>query len=424
VIDRWTRGDDAWSTNKCRTQKSSTKEEIVAPAAAGEAEKPPCYVERMKNAVLRPEVLSDDALLARVEELVGRSRRVEAELVWHLAEVDARKLYLREACPSMHVYATSRLHLSDAEAYLRITVARVSRRFPLVLRMLADGRLHLSAIARLSPHLRDENCEALLARAVHRSRREIELLVAEIAPKPDVASSMRRLPAASSKAGHGQTVAAEGGELCLDRVPVHASALRSPLECSAPAVGTPCGPSNGSIAALSVSARSTEPVSARSAEPAEPVARYKVQFTADAKLHDKISRARALLRHQIPDGDIASVVDRAMSLLLRELERARFGATQTPRKSAAETDTTPSSRRIPAPIRRAVWKRDGGQCAFRDRQGRRCPGQERLEFHHEVPFARGGDHGESNVSLRCAAHNAYQAELDYGAAFMAECRAR
>jgi hypothetical protein len=72
-------------------------------------------------------MLTDDAWLARVEELVGRSRRVEAELVWHLAEVDARKLFLREACPSMHFYATSRLHLSDAEAYLRITVARVSR---------------------------------------------------------------------------------------------------------------------------------------------------------------------------------------------------------------------------------------------------------------------------------------------------------
>jgi hypothetical protein len=398
--------------------------EIVAPAASGEAEKPPCYVERMKTAVFRPEVLSDDALLARVEELVGRGRRVEAELVWHLAEMDARKLYLREACSSMHVYATSRLHLSDAEAYLRITVARVSRRFPLVLRMLADGRLHLSAIARLSPHLRDENCEALLGRAVHCSRREIELLVAEIAPKPDVASSMRRLPASSRRAGRGQTVAAEGGELRPDGVPVDASALRSPLECSEPAVATPSGPSEGSIAALSVSARSAEPVSARSAEPTEPVARYKVQFTASAELHDKISRARALLRHQIPDGDIAGVVDRAMTLLVRELERARFGATESPRKSASESDATPSSRRVPAPIRRTVWKRDGGQCAFRDRKGRRCSARERLEFHHEVPFARGGDHRESNVSLRCAAHNAYQADLDYGAGFMAQQRAR
>jgi hypothetical protein len=144
--------------------------------------------------VERPESLSDDLLLARVEELVRRSRRVEAELIWHLAEVDRRRLYRREACPSMHVYATARLHLSDAEAYLRITVARVSRRFPIVLRMLADGRLHLSAIAKLAPHLGQDNCDTLLAQAVGRSKREVEMLVARIAPRPDVPSGMRRLP--------------------------------------------------------------------------------------------------------------------------------------------------------------------------------------------------------------------------------------
>ena len=85
----------------------------------------------------------------------------------------------------MHVYATARLHLSDAEAYLRITAARLSRRFPIVLAMLADGRLHLSAIAKLAPHLREDNAERLLARAAHRSKREIELLVAELAPQPE-----------------------------------------------------------------------------------------------------------------------------------------------------------------------------------------------------------------------------------------------
>ncbi len=94
----------------------------------------------------------------------------------------------------MHVYATTRLHLSDAEAYLRITAARLSRRFPMVLDMLADGRLHLSAIAKLAPHLREDNAEVLLGRAARRSKREIELLVAELAPRPDVPSRMRRLP--------------------------------------------------------------------------------------------------------------------------------------------------------------------------------------------------------------------------------------
>src|SRR6266508_2104065 len=185
----------AWAKKPVSIRNAASRSAIAAPGSSGEAEKPPCYGWRMQRPTLRLETLSDDDLLARLADVLLRGRRVEAELVWHLAEVDRRRLYLREACPSMHVYATQRLRMSDAEAYLRITVARVSRRLPVVLALLADGRLHLSAIAKLAPHLGNENGEALLGRAVHKSKREIEVLIAELAPRPDVPSLMRRLPA-------------------------------------------------------------------------------------------------------------------------------------------------------------------------------------------------------------------------------------
>jgi hypothetical protein len=71
--------------------------------------------------------LSDDELLRRLSEVLGQSRRIEAELVAHVGEVDERRLYAREASPSMFAYCTKVLHLSEAEAYLRIAVARASR---------------------------------------------------------------------------------------------------------------------------------------------------------------------------------------------------------------------------------------------------------------------------------------------------------
>jgi hypothetical protein len=342
--------------------------------------------------------LSDDLLLARLAEVLGHSRRIEAELVAHLAEVDARRLYLREACSSMHAYATERLHLSDAEAYLRITVARLSRRFPLVLAMLADGRLHLSGAARLAPHLDDQNGERLLMRAAHLSKRAIEELVAELAPRPDAPSLLRRLPGSTSS--QARPVRVGQHEISAVLGPGGASGLPKP-----------------SVSSYSKHDRPARPV------PIAP-ARYKVQFTAGAELHDKLTRAQALLRRDVPDGDLAVLVDRAVTLLLLDLERRAFARAASPRKAVAQTELTPTSRHVPDPVRRSVWSRDGGQCTFSDKQGRRCSARERLEFHHVVPFACGGDHGVDNVRLLCARHNAYQADLDFGSSFMAEQRQR
>ena len=70
------------------------------------------------------ELVPDDELLPRLVELLRQSRRVEADLVAHIGELDARRLYAREAAPSMFAYCTDTLHLSGAEAYLRIAAAR------------------------------------------------------------------------------------------------------------------------------------------------------------------------------------------------------------------------------------------------------------------------------------------------------------
>src|SRR4029453_2295608 len=145
----------------------------------------------MNSEITRPlQSSSDDELLRRLAELVSQSRRVEADLVAHIGEVDERRLFARQAFPSMFAYCTEHLHLSEAEAYRRITVARAARQFPALLDRLRDGRLHLSGLARLVPLLTAENSEALLKRAMHLTTRQIEALVAELAPQPDVPSTI------------------------------------------------------------------------------------------------------------------------------------------------------------------------------------------------------------------------------------------
>ncbi len=124
------------------------------------------------------------------------------------------------------------------------------------------------------------------------------------------------------------------------------------------------------------------------------------------------------MRSSVPDGDLATILEEAVTEKLEKLEAKRYGKTKNPRKNLEETDTSASSRHIPAAVKREVCDRDGYQCAFRDETGRRCTETQRLEFHHIKPYGRGGDHHPSNIELRCRTHNLHEAERDYGKEFM------
>ncbi len=356
--------------------------------------RPPLAEERRPLAAV-----SDDDLLRGLKEILTQSRRVERDLVVHMAEVDERRLYAREAFPSMFAYCTEALHLSESEAYLRIAVARASREHPMILPMLGDGRLHLSGIALLAPHLTAENRETLLRRATCRSKREIEELIAEVAPREDVPAVMRRLPerrpplavTERTPSGMGKSVTPSPGQ--LDDGPRGLALVPSAPEVGVPEVAPPLPP----------------PV----VRPLAP-GRYKVQFTACARLHEKLERLRSLMRSQVPDGDLGTIIEAAVSEKLERLEARRFAATSRPRKGLSSADTSAASRHVPAPVRRAVRERDGDRCGYVDGAGRRCGERERLEYHHLRPFGLGGDHRPENLRLMCHAHNAYLAEHDYG----------
>jgi len=114
-----------------------------------------------------------------------------------------------------------------------------------------------------------------------------------------------------------------------------------------------------------------------------------VQFTASAALRDKLERLRALMRSSVPDGDLAAVIEEAVTEKIERLEARRFARVKAPRQSLADARTAPVSRHVPAAVRRAVHARDGGQCCYRDAAGRRCPERAGLELHHRVPFGFG-----------------------------------
>jgi hypothetical protein len=326
-----------------------------------------------------PSELSDRVLLAEVERAVSCERQANARLIALLMEVDSRKLYAGQGYASLFTYCVQVLHLSEHAAYLRIEAARMARRFPAILAKLSDGSIHLTAVSLLGPHLTPANHGELLDRARYKSKREVEQLIARLRPQPDVPAVVRKLPGTAM-------------------VPVP----RSEFSDLVPDSNSPVRVGDTTVASV------VAPPTPRRPEitPLAPE-RYKVQCTVSRETHDKLRRVQDLLRHVIPNGDLAAILDRALTLLLADLSRAKCAATDRPRSLRAAPSR---SRYIPAAVKRDVWARDGGRCAFQGELGR-CAETGFLEFHHVVPYADGGETSATNLELRCRAHNQYEAAL-------------
>src|SRR5437773_10907024 len=138
--------------------------------------------------------LSDGELLRDLAALLAHDRTTTAALLAHLAEVDARRLYLPAAYPSMFAYCVHELRLSEDAAYKRIQAARIARQFPIIFDAVADGRLHLSGVVMLAPYLTAETAAPLLQAAAHKTKSEIELLVAERFPRSEMLALVEAIP--------------------------------------------------------------------------------------------------------------------------------------------------------------------------------------------------------------------------------------
>ena len=251
--------------------------------------------------------LSDHDLLDRIAALAGKERETSAELVAHLAALDARPSSTpRSVMARSSATARACLHLSEDAACNRIDVARACRRFPVILDGLASGALSLTTVRLLRPHLTPENHEAVLAEAS--------------GPEPGGRTGTHRPASSASRR------AVFGPE---------ASPPASAVTASAPMATTPARGGRLPADRRSSSCRlHRRPI----IEPTSPE-RYRVQFTVGQDTHDKLRRLQALLRREIPSGDPGAIFDRAITLLLEKVERAKIGRAAKPRPIRPGTDS-------------------------------------------------------------------------------------
>ncbi|HEV8244889.1 MAG TPA: HNH endonuclease signature motif containing protein, partial [Polyangiaceae bacterium] len=251
-------------------------------------------------------------------------------------------------------------------------------------RLLDEGKLSLSVICRLKQFITLDNHQELLTGVSDLSARKADAWLAARFPRPDAPSRARKLP---------------------EQRALGAPAISQP----SPAADEQAAP-GPAPAALKLTPSASKRADRGIVEPLA-AERYRVQFTANQELKDKLELAADLMAHRNPNRDFASIVDKALDLLITELKKERFGQTSRPRRARKSTQE-----HVTNSTKRTVFERDGLQCAYVDEHGKRCTARAFLERDHRVPRARGGGSQPENIRHLCRPHNQFAAELEFGRA--------
>jgi hypothetical protein len=316
---------------------------------------------------------------------------VEAELLAALATVDKERLWADFAYPSLFEYVRNHLGFSESMAAKRIRVARLSVRAPQVLEVLREGRTHLCGLAAVAKWITAENAAEWVDKIAGKTKAQLEAMVSEL-------------------------VAAEGSARPAPRSLLRPLPTAAPSARPAEAAPGPAQAPQGALSPAAPEASTRSRVPELSSGLLQQDALHRLHATISGSCKAKLERAQGLMAHSVARGDVSTLLERALDLLIAQEEKRRFGTRGVIGRGGVPKGTggRRRTRRIPAAVRRAVFDRDGGRCTYVDARGERCGCEMGVELHHVVPFARGGVHTADNLTLYCRAHNQRQGERDFG----------
>jgi len=345
---------------------------------------------------------NDQILIEDTKALVAQERQVLSDFLYHLREIENRKLFLKRGYPSLFAFMTQELKYSESAAGRRIQAMSLIKAVPEVEQQFKAGRISLSVAAQMQGFFRQENQKRRSERLAPISPQEKLELVSQLA-----GTSSRQCE---------QKLARISPETVLPRERI------KPLTSE----------------------------------------KTQIQFLANADLMEKIQRLKELTSHQNPDGKLEQVFAKAVDLALERLDperkdlrrRARrrkqkqscpatlqgktqpvhgsirslslptstvkWPATKTkPSRTLPTSGAVKNNRHNPQALRDRIWVRDNGQCQHIDPQTKRLCGSRRLvQVDHKYPFSLEPKHSEENLRLRCGAHNRlrweeYERELSF-----------
>ena len=335
--------------------------------------------------------MSDRELINQLKKLVKQEQTLTLKILPHIIEFERRGLYRDLGYRSLYEYCTRELKYSESAAMRRIHAARAIQKCPSAIEYLASNRVTLSTLSIIHKYA----TPALLDRISHKSKREVDAIVAEFNPELIIKDKTKpvvveRLVAPSSVAEQRKDTLnckeiyrRSGGKLFAS-VEKSTGVVDDQIIC-------------------------------------QKVKMHEVRCFIDDDVMRRIERCRELLSNKYPRGlNYSELLDELTAEWLKRHDPAGRAGRREARKQHSKTSPKPipdQSRHIPAAIREAVYARDGGRCSFVGSNGKRCNSTWDLEVHHSgTPFGRGGGHSIGNLRLLCSVHNKLEAEKEYGKA--------
>lgn len=327
--------------------------------------------------------LNSDTLIQNLKACVTKEKEITLTILHGLKEVERRKLELSRGHASLYKFCLHELGYSEAEALSRIRAMRLLNTMPEIEEKIQSGTLSLSNAAEVQNQFRREN----------ERRRKLSLMPLAAADKQKVISKIEKA---------------------------------STRDCQRTLAGV------------------YPEIQTQVQEKTKVLADEKtmIQFSASKDLVTKLEKLKGLLAHKNYSGSYESLFEELAEIALRKLDplqkdsaprkttkvgvekvesfkRERSSPKETteinaglpmaPKVSNSQIAGTQTSRYVPAPLRRAVWKKANGKCEFSNPvTGIRCESMHALEVDHIEEFSRGGKSTEASLRLLCDVHNRHR----------------
>src|SRR6266568_1673205 len=346
-------------------------------------------------------------LTSRLADLLRREHAAMGDFLVALADFDRRRMWESLGYSSLFSFLRRELKLSAGAAQYRKTAAELVRKYPEVETALRAGDLCLSSVIELAKVLMPENAHEVLPRFFGLSSRDAAFVAASIRPVENPPTREFIVTSVRNEATAVTIAAADFARPPPPEFP--ASALFRAPELNAPTRDVP----PPARVAPAPPPMTVEPLDAEHA---------RVHMTVPRRLLEKLEAARDALSHSHPGASRDEVIEAGLDLLLERAAKRR-GLVKSPRKRTATSEEPspevcapgkPRSRYVPAPVRRAVWERDGGRCQWPVDGGGICASTQQVELDHVAGFARGGETTVEACRLLCRVHQDVSARRLYG----------